>query len=306
MSANEKMDGKIATRAGDSTQITRDYFDSLLIEMRHLDGVQPSTRMELFGRTFDTPIMMAAFSHLATFKFHDDGMAEIARAAAAANAVNFAGMGSEEELERIIETGAATVKIIKPYADNERILRKIEHAEHAGAFAVGMDIDHAFNHRGEFDSIFGDKMSPKSTDELKMFVKATKLPFIVKGVLSVTDALKCAEAGVRGIIVSHHHGIIDYALPPLMVLPEIVEAVGSKMKIFVDCGIDSGYDVFKALALGADAVCAGRTILEPLKQGGADAARKWIESATAVLAGVMARTGSADIRSIDASLLRKK
>jgi len=305
MSANDKKDDKVF-RAADSSKITRDFLDSLLIEMRHLDSVLPSTRFELFGKTFDTPIMMAAFSHLDTFKIHEDGMVEIARAAAAANAVNFAGMGSEDELERIIETGAATVKIIKSYADNERILRKIEHAESAGALAVGMDIDHSFNRRGEYDNVLGDEMRPKTTDELKMFVKATKLPFIVKGVLSVIDAVKCAEAGVQGIVVSHHHGIIDYAVPPLMILPEIVKAVGGKLKIFVDCGIDSGYDVFKALALGADAACVGRAILGPLSKGGADAARNWLESETAVLAGIMARTGSATLQDIDASLLHKK
>ncbi|HML46025.1 MAG TPA: alpha-hydroxy-acid oxidizing protein, partial [Clostridia bacterium] len=105
-------------RPGDANRITREYLDSLLIEMRHLDGVLPSTKMELYGRGFGTPVMMAAFSHLDAFHYHDDGMAEIARAAYAANALNWAGMGSEEELERILATGAATIKIIKPYRDN--------------------------------------------------------------------------------------------------------------------------------------------------------------------------------------------
>ena len=61
---------------GDANQITRDYFDSLLIEMRHLDGVKPSTKVEIFGKTFDTPIMMAAFSHMKTLE-------DVARAAKA-------------------------------------------------------------------------------------------------------------------------------------------------------------------------------------------------------------------------------
>ena len=116
----------------------------------------------------------------------------------------------------------------------------------------------------------GEEMAPKSLEDLKLFVNSTKLPFVVKGVLSVTDAQKCLEAGVRGIVVSHHHGIIDYAVPPLMVLPEIVETVGDSMPIFIDCSISSAYDVFKAIALGATAACIGRTILEPLKVGGAE------------------------------------
>lgn len=291
------------TRPGDANRITRDYMDSLLIEMRHLGNVLPSTALEVFGQRFDTPVMMAAFSHLDSFGFHKDGMAEIARAAQATNALNFAGMGSEDELERIIATGAKTVKIIKPYADNDRILKKIAHAERAGALGVGMDIDHSFSGAGAYDLVQGDEMRPKTTAELKTLVAATRLPFVVKGVLSVSDAVKCADAGVKGIIVSHHHGILDYAVPPLKVLPAIVEAVGNRMDIFVDCGIETGYDVFKALALGAKGACVGRAILEPLKAEGGDGARKYIERMTRQLAGAMARTGSADVTRIDRSLI---
>lgn len=290
-------------RPGDTNRITREYLDSILIEMRHIDNVLPATKLELYGRSFDTPVMMAAFSHLDTFHFHDDGMVEIARAASRANAVNFAGMGSEDELERIIATGAATAKIIKPYQDNDRILKKIEHAQRAGAIAVGMDIDHSFGRTGAYDNVMGDPMTPKSFDEIKAFVDSTSLPFVVKGVLSVQDAVKCAKAGVKGIIVSHHHGIIDYAVPPLKILPRIMEAVGDQLPVFVDCGIATGYDVFKALALGAAGACVGRSILGPLKENGAEGAYKHIAQMTESLAGIMARTGSADVRHIDPSVL---
>lgn len=291
------------TNPGDAARITREYMDSLLIEMRHLDGVLPSTKLEIYGRSFDTPVMMAAFSHLDPVR--ENGMVEIAKAAAKANALNFAGMGSEEELERIIETGAATVKVIKPYRDNERILRKIEHARQAGAFAVGMDIDHAFNRSGGYDVVLGEEMRPKSFSELKSFVAASPLPFIVKGVLSVQDAVKCAEAGAKGIIVSHHHGILPYALPPLQALPSIVEAVGERMTIFVDCGIATGYDTFKCLALGASGACVGRAILGALKEEGAEGAYKYLMQMTEELSGAMARTASSDVARIDSALIWK-
>ena len=285
---------------GDSNQITREYFDSLLIEMRHLDGVLPSTKVEIYGKTFDTPLMMAAFSHMKTLE-------EIARAAKAANALNWVGMGSEEQLEQLVATGAETVKIIKPYRENERILAKIEHAKKLGVLAVGMDIDHSFNRRGEYDVVVGEEMRPKSVAELREFVQAAgETPFIVKGVLSVTDAVKCAEAGVRGIVVSHHHGIMDYAVPPLMVLPKIAEAVGDAMPIFLDCGIASGSDAFKALALGATAVSVGRALFEPLNADGAEGAAACIRKLTEELAGIMARTGCADTKHIDASLIWKR
>ena len=206
-------------RPGDSNQITREYFDSLLVEMRHLDGALPETGLELFGEQFRTPVMTAALSHLGNVR--ENGMVQMAEGARLAGAVSWAGMGDEKELEDITTTGARTIKIIKPYVDNDYILQRIAHAEKCGVMAVGMDIDHAFSGKGKYDVVLGMEMRPKSLEEMKEFVKATKLPFVVKGVLSVKDAEKCLEAGVKGIVVSHHHGIIDYAVPPLLSLIHI-------------------------------------------------------------------------------------
>jgi len=289
------------TNPGDSTQFTRDYFDSILVEMRHIDSVLPSTKLELYGETFSTPVMLAALSHLQNC--HPEGMAEAARGIKAADAVMWTGMGDEAELETIIATGARTIKIIKPYADNKVIFKKIEHAEKCGCLAVGMDIDHAFNRKGYYDVIHDLKMSPKSLDEIREFVKAAKLPFIIKGVLSEQDTYKCLEAGVRGIVISHHHGHIDYALPPLCILPAIAKIVKKQIPIFVDCSINRGMDAFKALALGADAVSAGRIIMEPLHAEGAQGVWKTITGMTEELAGVMAATNSPDIRHINPSVL---
>lgn len=291
-------------RAGDSNQITREYFDSLLLELRYIDSVIPSTKLELYGETFDTPIMTAALSHLS--KLHPKGLAEMAQGAYQANAVMWCGMGEPEELEAITATGARTIKIIKPHEDNEIIFRKLEHAEKCGVLAVGMDIDHSFNGRGQYDNVLGLPMASKSLEEIKSFIKATKLPFIIKGVLSEQDTYKCIEAGAKGVLVSHHHGIQDYALPPLRILPNIVKVVDHAVPIFVDCGILNGIDAFKALALGADAVCVGRELMNPLKENGADGVQKRIEEITAEMASVMARTCSADIRHIDPSVIWKK
>jgi len=289
---------------GDSNRITRDYFDSLLIEFRHIDSIKPDTSMTLFGETFDTPIMTAALSHLE--RCHPEGLTEMARGAKAANAVAFVGMGDEEELDRITAIGAKTIKIIKQYADNDVIFTKIAHAEKCGCLAVGMDFDHAFTRMGEHDEIHGLKMAGKSLDELKSFVAATTLPFVIKGVLSVQDALKCVEAGVQGIVVSHHAGIMPYAVPPLMILPEIVKAVDNKMKIFVDCGVESGMDAFKALALGADAVSVGRPLMKPLTDKGAQGVKDAILEYTAQLAGAMAFTCTHTVTQVDPSIVRNK
>lgn len=291
-------------RAGDSNQITRDYFDSLLLELRYIDSVIPSTTLKLYGETFSTPVMTAALSHLNNNR--SNGMVEMAKGAYAANAVMWTGMGEEKELEEITATGARTIKIIKPHAENKNIFRKIEHAEKCGAIAVGMDIDHSFNGKGQYDNVLGLPMKSKTIEEIKSFIQATKLPFIIKGVLSEQDAYKCLEAGAKGIVVSHHHGIQDFAVPPLMILPRIAKLVDHRIPIFVDCGIASGIDVFKAMALGATAVCVGRELMTPLVEGGSESVRKRIVGMTEELSAVMARTCSPDLAHIDSSVIWKR
>lgn len=298
------MEQKNKYRAGDSNQITREYFDSLLLELRYIDSILPSTTLELYGETFSTPVMTAALSHLNNCR--PNGMVEMAKGAFAANAVLWCGMGEEEELEAMTATGARTIKIIKPHADNNVIFQKIEHAEKCGAMAIGMDIDHSFNGKGQYDTVLGLPMTSKSLDEIKSFIRATKLPFIIKGVLSEQDTFKCIEAGAKGIVVSHHHGIQDYAVPPLMILPKLVKVVDHCAPIFVDCGVTSGIDVFKALALGATAVSIGRELMNSLTESGAEGVQKRISEITGELSGVMSRTCSPDIAHIDSSVIWKR
>lgn len=283
--------------------ITRDYFDSLLLETRYIDSVLPSTKMTLWGETFDTPVMTAALSHL--HNTAQDGMSVYAEGAAKAGAVHWVGMGEDEELERVVATGARSIKIIKPHADNKEVFRKIGHAVAQGCFAVGMDTDHAFNSNGGYDEVFGLPMKPKSTAELKEFVQAAGVPFVVKGVLSPKDAEKCAEAGCAGLVVSHHHGMVQYSVPPLMVMQDIISAVGPDVQVFIDCGIASGMDVYKCLALGAKAVSVGRHLM-PLLKNGPDAVAQRINEMTAELAGIMARTGVATLEDMDPTVIHRR
>lgn len=286
-----------------SDKITRDFFDSLLIETRYLDAVLPTTQMTLFGETFRTPVMTAALSHLNNTT--PSGMTVYARAAALSGAVHWVGMGSDSELEEIVATGARTIKIIKPHADNQLVLHKIEHAVKVGCMAVGMDVDHAFNSEGGYDSVFGLPMKAKTTDELAEFVQAAGVPFIAKGVLSPHDAERCVKAGCAGVVVSHHHGMVQYAVPPLMVLRDIISATGGSVPVFVDCGIESGMDVYKCLALGAKAVSVGRHLMPLLKER-AEAVARRIDAMTAELAGVMARTGVSALDKMDSTVIHRR
>ncbi len=289
--------------SSNSDKITRDYLDSLLIETRYLDSVIPDTTLNLFGHSFATPIMTAALSHL--FNTAPDGMRIYAKGAALSNTVHWVGMGDDAELESIAATGAKTIKIIKPHADSREVFRKIGHAISCGCIAVGMDIDHSFQSNGQYDNVMGLPMKAKSTEEIREFVQASSVPFIVKGVMSAKDAEKCLSVGVSGIVVSHHHGMVDYSCPPLMVLPDILKAAGGSIPVFVDCGIESGMDAYKAMALGATAVSVGRHLMPMLKDG-EQAVSDEIGRMTAALAGVMARTGIADTTHFDPSVIHRR
>ena len=139
-----------------------------------------------------------------------------------------------------------------------------------------------------------------------MLCASTKLPCVLKGVLSVTDAKKAAEAGAAAILLSHHKGEIVNAVPPLYVLPEIKAAVGDKLKIFVDCGILNGVDAYKALAFGADGVCVARTLIKPYMEKGADGVYERLNVLNSELRCVMSRTGTPDTKHFDATTLRKR
>jgi len=289
-------------RSISSDVITRAYIDSLLVELRHLDAVKPSTELKLYGKTFRTPVMTGALSHL--HNHYPNGMVEMARGASQAGAVVWSGMGPQEELEGMIATGASVIKIIKPYADRNSIREKIRHAEESGALAVGIDTDHAFNRRRGYDEIEGMEMYPMSTAEIAELVKSTSLPFVIKGVLSRQDARKCLDAGVQGMVLSHHNGRLESAVPPLMILPEILEETKGKVPLFVDCSLQSGLDVFKALALGATACSIGRPLMAKLKENGAEGVREGVEAITRDLEYTMAMTCSKDLASIDPAVVR--
>lgn len=288
----------------DSNVLTRNYLDSLMIEQRLIGSVLPSAKTVILGREFETPIMNAAFSHLE--KAHPGYPAEMAKGFGQAGALNMWGMSNDEEMGKIYAAGAATVEIIKPYVDESEIFHRIEFAAAHGAFGVGMDIDHAYGKYGAYDEVGGIQMEPKTLDQLRAYVQAAgSLPFVVKGVLSVSDAEKCAEAGVKAIVVSHHHGIFDGAVPPLLILPAIKKAVGGSMEIFVDCGIDNGLDAFKALALGAKAVSTSRHILEKTYASGADGVEAEVRKMTGELVSFMGRCSFSTTAEINDSVIWK-
>ena len=287
---------------GNSNRISRAYLDSLLIETRYMDATVPSLDFELFGCRASSPIMTAALSHLDHFMF--PGAADaLAKGAAEAGAILWYGMAEESEIERLASFGAPMIEIIKPYADRDVIFRKLAHAEQLGLLAVGIDIDHAFGPDGGPDVVNGERMMPLTTQELAGIVRSTRLPLIIKGVLSLRDAERCLDAGAKGLLLSHHNNRIEYAVPPLALLPKIAAMVARRVPLFVDCEIQTGMDAFKALALGASGVCIGRPLMTAIRSGGADEVRDYLLTAASGLKKAMAFTGCPALKSIDPSII---
>ena len=292
------------TRVSDANEINEQFMDSIFFEQRLIDSVKADIKTTLFGKEFSMPVAMPAFSHLGHYSNRPlSGLEEYSIAAKECNILNFCGMMENDGFKKIMDVNPTTVRIIKPYADNGKIRDQLAFAESVGAFGVGMDIDHIFGNTG-YDICMGEEMAAQTSDMLKSYIDSVKIPFIVKGVLSVEDALKCAELGAKGIIVSHHHGRLPYAAPPMMVLPEIKEALkGKDVTIIVDCGVTSGSDVYKALALGADAAAVGRSMLPFLEKDGSDGVCEYIESVGNELRFVMSATGFKKVSEIDDSAL---
>ena len=293
------------TRLSDANEITERYMDSILIEERLIDSVKADLKTTILGEVFDTPVITPAFSHLKNYNGRElTGLEEYSIAAKECNALNFCGMMENDQFQKIINTGAKTIRIVKPYADNAKVRDQFKFAEDAGAFGLGMDIDHIFGTTG-YDIVVGEEMAAQTSDMLQSYIESTKLPFVVKGVLSVADAVKCAELGAKAIIVSHHHGRLPYAVPPMMILPDIKKALaGKNVEIMLDCGIATGADVYKALALGANAVAVGRSMLPHLEKEGVSGVKKFFESVGNELRFIMSSTGFAKVSDIDNSAIR--
>ena len=141
-------------------------------------------------------------------------------------------------------------------------------------------------------------------DELRQIAQAAGKPFILKGIMTVSGAKKALEAGASGIVVSNHGGrVLDQCPATAEVLPAIADAVGDKMTILVDGGIRTGMDVFKALALGADAVLIGRPFVNMVYGGGAEGVQVYVDKLQSELADTMAMCGAHKLSDIRRSMI---
>lgn len=283
---------------------------ALRLRMRvvHTAG-DPDTRLRLFGQELSMPILGAA---VAGAQMNFQGILteeELATAlisgARRAGTLGMTGDGPDPSLYQtglraIRAEGGLGIPVTKP-RDQASIISRLRQAEEAGCLAVGIDVDAA----GILPMrAAGQPVGPKTVAQLRELVEATRLPIVLKGIMTVEDAVAAKEAGAAAIVVSNHGGrVLDHTPGTAEVLPSIAQAVSDSLIVLVDGGIRSGVDVLKCLALGAHAVLVGRPVAIGAVGGGAEGVRLVLEQMRNELITAMILTGCNSLQEIGSHVL---
>lgn len=274
------------------------------------EGKGQDISIELFDKKFSAPIFVAPIGGMdinyGGKLSEEDYHRRTLMGAKAAGIAAFTGDGANDDyfnapLKPLKEVGGWGIPTLKPWSQ-EKIFEKIKTVEELGVLALAMDIDSAgLVHL----AASGKPVYSKTVEDLKAIVDSTKLPFIIKGIMSGKAAEKAVQSGAYGIVVSNHGGrVLDNTPATTEMLPEIRKAVGKRIKIFVDGGIRTGAGVFKALALGADAVLIGRTFTISAFGGGAEGVQLYAEKLMAELKDTMLMTGCSTLEDITMDKIR--
>ena len=295
--------GDVAIRNFDKWRDIRVNMDTLV------EKKQISTDFELFGRSFSAPIFAGPIGAVRMHysdEYDDRSFNKVLiKACNEAGIAAFTGDGMDDDqmvsgCEAVKEAEGRGIPTIKPW-NLEMIKNKIELTKEANAFAVAMDIDAAGL---PFLKNFNPPAGSKSVEQLREIVELLDVPFIVKGIMTPRAALKAKEAGASAIVVSNHGGrVLDQCPATAEVLEDIVKAVDGSMKIFVDGGIRTGVDVFKALAIGADAVIIARPFVSSVYAGAGEAVKELAEKLKHELEDTMAMCGAYSLEDISRDMV---
>lgn len=314
-------------------QDNRQAFDRLRLRSRVLQDLRGgNTRLRLFGQDYEHPIFVApvAYQKLA----HADGELACVLGASALRAGMVVSTQASIELETIAAQAQTPLWFqlyIQPDRDFTAAL--VRRAEAAGYRALVLTVDapvsgirnreqragfalpagiEAVNLRGMRPLAVSADPSASSLllggpllnaaptwADLAWLRAQTRLPILLKGILSAADAEQALAAGVDGLIVSNHGGRTLDGLPATIeALPEVAAAVQGRVPVLLDGGIRRGTDILKALALGANAVLVGRPCIFALAAAGAVGVAHVLQLLRAELEVAMALTGCADLASI--------
>jgi isopentenyl diphosphate isomerase/L-lactate dehydrogenase-like FMN-dependent dehydrogenase len=280
------------------------------LNMRTIHSVKiPDMSFDLWGEKLTMPVLIAPMTgtpyNMGGKMTEEKFITEIVEGSLLAGTISMTGDGADPVMyESGLQAGVAhphkTIAIIKPRAQDE-IIKCIRRAEAAKVLAIGMDIDGA----GLITmALKGQPVSPKTVAEVKEIVAATKLPFILKGIMNAEEAQLAVKVKAAGIVVSNHGGrVLDFTPGTAEVLPGIVKQVRGKMKIFVDGGVRSGADVLKLLALGADAVLVGRPLVVGAFGNGREGVSFLLNKMKNELLQTMLLTGTASVKKVAKNIL---
>jgi isopentenyl diphosphate isomerase/L-lactate dehydrogenase-like FMN-dependent dehydrogenase len=307
-------------------------FTSWRLRQRVLCGIDTvSTATTVLGHPVGSPIVVApvAYQRMA----HPDGEEGMARAAAAAGSALCLSTLSTASVHEVAAAAPEAVRFLQVYVFRDHGVTDalIAEAVEAGFSALFLTVDlpipgprdrerrinwtfsgttvPAMRFALEHDVAGpGIQMVDPALDwaYLERLVSSVSVPVVVKGVLEPEDALLAAEHGAAGVVVSNHGGRqLDGAAPTLEALPAIVAAVGDRLEVMLDGGIRRGTDVVTALALGADAVLAGRMPLWGLAARGEDGARVVLELLREEIAIALHLMGCRSIEELSAECITR-
>ena len=332
--------GYMATGVDDDLTLraNREGYSRIQLRARRLTGIlSTDMKTSLYGSTWDLPIAIAPCGNQKAF--HPKGELEVARAAKSKHALMLLSTATNTTVEDIAKTIGGPLWY-QLYATNkwEITQRLVQRAEAAGCPALVLTVDTNAGRNTEtferskkldsrqctachvptpggfykrkpmfdgFDPAGVTTQNPGMNWEFVRKLKAlSPMKLLIKGIGTREDALLCLENGVEGIIVSNHGGRAEESgRGTIECLPEVVEAVGGRIPVLVDGGIRRGTDVFKALALGASAVCIGRPYLWGLGAFGQPGVERVLDILRKELDLVMRQCGAASIADIKRSMI---
>ena len=272
-------------------------------------AARPDLRCNFMGIDLAMPVMAAPIGGIAFNMAKDfveaDYTDAIAQGCLQAGVMGCLGDSARDD---VVEASFATLPKVdkralmffKPW-EQKNVFAKLDRLN--SSLPVGMDVDAA----GLITLALMDKsVSPKSPADIKAIVEYAKRPFIVKGVMTVDEALIAAKAGAKAVVVSNHGGrVLDHTPGSAAVLPAIARAAKGHMKVIVDGGVRSGADVLKMLALGADLVFIGRPLAIAAVGGGAEGVARYLNKIKSELTSAMIMTGCASVADITGRVIYK-
>jgi isopentenyl diphosphate isomerase/L-lactate dehydrogenase-like FMN-dependent dehydrogenase len=281
--------GDGAAETESSKRRNRRHLDRLAIQQNVLVDVRKiDLRTALLGVPLSWPVTVAPMGGLVLF--HPEGDVEMARGAGRGDTLQWLSGASGWPVEEVAKAGSAP-QMFQLYAhgDHGWMGELLARVESSGYKAVALTVDVQKYSRRERDVL--NRFSPRKAMEVapnprgplpdfqsgltwkdvEWLIKTTRLPVGLKGIMTVADARRAVDMGVRLIWVSNHGGRqLDHTQSTIEALPPIADAVAGRAEIVVDGGFNRGTDVIKALARGARVVACGRTMLWGLAADGAD------------------------------------